>query len=103
LFEGEEIFIGEFLRGHEGVLRRGVRQLKEERSGMWKVVSGISDKSVSSFIFPFLLSIYDFNEFNPTINLTKAPSVLSTGVAYEKRIHSPPDGEKNAPGTTATP
>src|SRR3989338_9122094 len=40
---------------------------------------------------------------SPSTSLSAAPSVFSTGVAYEKRIHSAPYSEKNAPGTTATP
>ncbi len=52
--------------------------------------------------FP-LSSFYFFKLSNPSTNLLNAPSVRSTGVAYEKRIQSPPKGEKKAPGTTATP
>jgi hypothetical protein len=37
--------------------------------------------------------IYLFSEFNPSTNLLNAPSVRSTGVAYEKRIQSLPKGE----------
>jgi hypothetical protein len=66
-------------------------------------------KEVSPFIknswnfFPLSSLVYFFKLSNPSTSRWNAPSVRSVGVAYEKRTQSAPKGEKNAPGTIATP